>query len=124
MVYPDAPWTTCFPHIACKPYGEWRKYMVENSDDSVSRMVLEDVRLIHKCRSIKQVEALVPIVLKKWRDHKQVELARVVEKEYFSEPWNVWYCTAGGHPGVCPSSQPIEAYNKSTRLPRMVNLCS
>ncbi|KAK3258912.1 hypothetical protein CYMTET_32063 [Cymbomonas tetramitiformis] len=84
-------WTTCWPHIARKPFVEFRAYMRDNSDD-----------------------------FQHAKDEKQ--LAVYVSKEYLSAPHNKWFYTTSGIPGVEPSSQPIESYNKDTKQNKILKL--
>ncbi|KAK3264238.1 hypothetical protein CYMTET_27010 [Cymbomonas tetramitiformis] len=114
-------WTTCWPHIARKPFVEFRSYMEDKSDD-FQRLVHDYLLLLHMCRNQFLFDALAQLVVRGLEHRDEKKLAKYILKEYLSAPHNRWYYGASGIPGVEPSSQPIESYNKDTKQNKILNL--
>ncbi|KAK3288354.1 hypothetical protein CYMTET_4178 [Cymbomonas tetramitiformis] len=65
-------WTTCWPHIARKPFAEFRAYMRDNSDD-FQHAVHGYLVLLHMCRNQFLFDALAQLVVRAWeqKDEKK-----------------------------------------------------
>ncbi|KAK3241138.1 hypothetical protein CYMTET_49071 [Cymbomonas tetramitiformis] len=110
-VWPNARWITCWPHISMKPRKEWVKLVVSADKTAVIEACDRSLHLLHKCRSTDQFGQLAKLVNYQLRNKfKEESLAHLVQSEYISPPYDVWYVTASGQILCDPSSQPIETY--------------
>lgn len=83
--FPEAVWTTCWPHLARKPRTEWVSRMV---DKKYKETVVAHMQLLHTTRSDKQFKQLAAVVVEEWESAGEADLAAYVTKEYLTEPWD------------------------------------
>ncbi|KAK3252794.1 hypothetical protein CYMTET_37928 [Cymbomonas tetramitiformis] len=100
-------WTTCWPHIARKPFAEFRAYMRDNSDD-FQHAVHGYLVLLHMCRNQFLFDALAQLVVWAWEQKDEKKLAVYVSKEYLSAPHNKWFYIASGIPGSHRTHVPVD----------------
>jgi hypothetical protein len=71
------------------------------------------VRLLHRSRSAAQFDACFALVMAKWREDGEGELATHFTKTFGPQTkWRNWYFCALGIPGLVPSNNPQESYNR------------
>jgi hypothetical protein len=102
-----------------QPYKDWRHLM---TDPEFADIVVEDLRVLHLTRTQAMFDTLAAVVKLKWENEGETRLAEVVNKEYFEKPYNRWFVTASGVPGVLPSSQPQESYHKQVKANKIFSL--
>jgi hypothetical protein len=110
--WPGIKVLTCWPHIAWKGSHENMRILVNK--DQMPRCVA-DLRRLADCRSQAMFDAVGKFILRLLTVLPEVAYATWLNNQYLTPPWNVWFRTVSGIPGVQPSSQPQESYHKSIK---------
>ena len=101
-----------------QPRKDWPKLFVGDVRD----IVKGHLDILHRTRSKFQFATCAKLVEKEWRLMGENELADTVKAEYFTPPFDSWFSTASGIPGLVPSSNHIEAWNRGTKHDKNVRL--
>jgi hypothetical protein len=100
--------TTCWPHIARKAGGE-KRGILKSQDHA--RECAQYLECLHQSRSQEQFDAAGVVVVKLLRELGEDAYATWLDVQYLTPPYNVWFVTVSGFPGVSPTSNPQESYH-------------
>ena len=122
--FPDTPMLQCYTHIIRKfkaageraGNGGYVQYLAVNDSGWLNHVAQQDVRHLHKCKTLEQFLLMWSLVRKAWESAGEGEMARIFHESYIADPlFRKWYYTASGIPGCVPDNNPVEAHNKLTK---------
>ena len=148
----------CYPHIIRKflepkqiggreGNGDYYKHCTTNDRTWFHKVALNDVRSLHRCRTLEQFSALWKLVKEAWTEKGESAMALTFEGSYIvDDRYNKWRYNVSGIYGCIPCNQPLEAHNKhlkgsseieglmkqgrsflnscTTEFPKLVEICS
>ncbi len=74
-----------------------------------------DISQLHLARSQKQFVSLSVLMLNKWRNDKEIELANWFEASYLKDPYNRWSVTSSDIAGISPNQNPIDSFHRGQK---------
>ena len=122
--FPDTPMLQCYTHIIRKfkaagereGNGGYVQYLKGNDSGWLNHVAQQDVRHLHKCKTLEQFLLMWSLVRQAWESAGEGEMARIFHESYIADPlFRKWYYTASGIPGCVPDNNPVEAHNKLTK---------
>ena len=93
-----------------------------NNEGANRKRMRQSMKLLHLSRTQQQFNTMGELVLADWCHWGEQESANWLRDTNLCCPWNRWYVAASGIPGVMPTSNPIEAYNRQIKQQRLVAL--
>ena len=74
--------------------------------------VLEHIRIARRSRNKAEMSALLLLIAAEWRRRGEEEYAVAFMGVYADEEWMLWFDSASGTPGVAPTQQALESFNR------------
>jgi hypothetical protein len=110
--WPGARQLSCWPHVSRNARKSATKRSTTADYNACFKVCFQ---WLHECRTEEQHAALGRIVALSWRSNGHEDYAAWFETECMTPPWNAWYVTASGAPGVLANQNPIESHHNSIK---------
>ena len=105
----------CWPHIARTTLLAYKKKMHRSSFEKEAKI---DISVLHLARSALQFKALGVLMIEKWRQAGESDVAETFKAEYLTAPYDSWSITSSGIPGVMPNNNAMESYHRDLKRPQ------
>ena len=102
----------CWPHIARNTIDKYKKYMIRPGFFAEAK---KDVEALHMSRSKTQFEKLADLMISRWIQLGEEDVAKVFKREYLSPPYDNWSVTSSGVRGVLPNNNPMESWHRDIK---------
>ena len=100
---------SCWPHLIRKQKENKGKLCDKNNWGAI----IKDIYLLHLASSQQMFDCMCIVMIREWTNvlHEDC-FAEYFDREYLTSPWNNWFASSSGIPGVLPNQNPQESSHR------------